>query len=186
MQPIPEHLACHDWYAAHLAWLVGKGLSVLHDPGGVESRRADLIGADLRGANLRGADLSADLSGADLCYADLRGANLRGAAGVASRDECIARLDEIREHVVEHGDQLNMLSWHGDGWSSDLGPDHACKTSHCLAGWAQALCPDASIRKLDPVDAGVKLIPLAAGRFWDGDKETYEWLKNREYATAED
>jgi hypothetical protein len=114
--------------------------------------------------------------------ADLGGADLGGANGVATRDECIARLDAIREHICVHGDQLKMDNWHGSGWNAELGPQHACETSHCLAGWAQALCADEGIRKLDPVTAGVRLIPLAAGRFWDGDEQTKEWLEKREYA----
>jgi uncharacterized protein YjbI with pentapeptide repeats len=144
---------------------------------------ADLSRANLRDAYLRGANLrDADLSGANLRDADLSGANLSGAGGVATREECIARLDEIREHICVHGDQLEMCNWHGSGWHADMGPEHACQTSHCLAGWAQALCPDKETRSLDPVTAGVRLIPLAASRFWDFDESTKEWLEKREYA----
>jgi hypothetical protein len=75
-----------------------------------------------------------------------------------------------------------MNNWHGTGWSPECGPEHACETAHCLAGWAQALCPDKSIRMLDPTTAGVRLIPLAAPRFYDTDDCVYQWLKNREYA----
>ena len=132
-------------------------------------------GADLRGADLRGADLR---------VAKLRFAILRCAEGIATREECIARLDEIRTHIIEHGDKLEMGKWHGEGWSADCGPEHACKTSHCLVGWAQALCPDKAIRELDPITAGVRLIPLAAGRFWGDDATTRAWLENREYAES--
>jgi hypothetical protein len=38
---------------------------------------------------------------------------------------------------------------------------------------------------LDPTTAGVRLIPLAAPRFYDTDDCVYGWLKNREYAKAE-
>jgi hypothetical protein len=182
---------------SHKKWLDGKG-GVKADLrganlswaclGGARLREANLSGANLRGAylnwaNLRGADLSgADLSGADLSGAYLCGANLSEANGVATKDECIAHLDEIREHVCMHNDQLNMRLWHGEKWSPETKPEHACQTAHCLAGWAQALCPDASMRALDPITAGVRLIPLAAGRFWDTDASVKEWLERRLYA----
>jgi hypothetical protein len=161
----------HRWTGAELFSAECDSLS-LCVANAVDSN-ANLRNANLRGANLRDADLGG---------ADLGGAYLRGANGVATRDECIARLDAIREHICVHGDQLKMDNWHGSGWNAELGPQHACETSHCLAGWAQALCADEGIRKLDPVTAGVRLIPLAAGRFWDGDEQTKEWLEKREYA----
>lgn len=167
MRTIPKNLERFDWYAPHQAWLKNRGYSY-HDPGDAAASRADLSGADL--------------SRADLSGAYLRGANLSRAEGVATREECIARLDEIRTHIIEHGDPLAMSSWHDDEWSAETEPVHACQTSHCLAGWAQALCPDKKIRQLDPVQAGVLLIPLAAPMFWSEDSVAKKWLEDREYA----
>jgi hypothetical protein len=202
-------LSCADLSGADLRYANLSGANLRDaDLSGADLRDANLSGANLRGANLSGANLSganlrdaylrdanlsdanlsganlsdANLSGADLSCADLSGADLSGADGIATREECIARLDEIREHICVHGDQLKMDNWHGTGWNAKVGPEHACETSHCLAGWAQALCADESIRKLDPTTAGVRLIPLAAGRFWDSDETTKEWLEKREYA----
>ncbi|MCI0541141.1 MAG: pentapeptide repeat-containing protein [Verrucomicrobiales bacterium] len=176
----------------HGAILHGAKLS------GANLTDADLHGAILCSAELRGANLTdADLHGAILCGAELRGANLTDALftgadlsgarlsdtkGTTTNEESIARLDEIREHVIVHGDELKMGAWHGTGWDPDCEPEHACKTSHCLAGWAQALCPDKSIRELDPITAGVRLIPLAAGRFWGDAENTKKWLESRAYA----
>lgn len=144
---------------------------------------ADLSDADLRDADLRGADLSdADLRGAVLSGADLGDADLRGAKHVATREECIVRLDEIRTHVIDHGDKLRMDTWHDGAWTAECEPQHACQTAHCLAGWAQALCPDKAMRELDPVTAGVRLIPLAAPLFWSTDSRVKQWLADREYA----
>ena len=155
---------------------------------GVKLRGADLRGANLEGANLEGANLSganlegADLSDANLKGADLRRADLEGAKGVASREDSIKRLDEIREHIIEHGDLLDMSKWHGYGWDSTTSVAHACDTAHCLAGWSQALSDDPEIRRLSALEAGVRLIPLAVGKFWDYDESVMSWLKNREYA----
>lgn len=152
--------------------------------------KADLMGADLMGANLRyatleGADLrGANLRDADFGGADLRKADLRDVTGIATREECIARLDEIRAHVIEHNDRLDMTCWHASAWSPTTEPAHACETAHCLAGWAQALSHDASIRQLHPTTAGVRLIPLAAGMFWETDERVRDWLTDREYATT--
>lgn len=151
---IPEHLAKFEWYKAHQLWLKGEG------------------------------GCRADLSGAVLSRAVLRGAVLSRAVGVATKQECITRLGEIREHIVEHGDLLDMQMWHGNGWDHSKPPEeHACQTAHCLAGWVQALHPDAFVRAMNPVDAGVKLIPLAAPLFWSDNNTVMEWLRDRKYAT---
>jgi hypothetical protein len=75
-----------------------------------------------------------------------------------------------------------MGHWHGEDWTPETQPVHACQTTHCLAGWAQALHPDAFVRALDPVDAGVKLIPLAVPLFWSSNDVVLNWLRNRTYA----
>lgn len=212
MNQTPKHLQQYDWCALIGADLIGADLisadltdadltrADLTDANltGADLIGANLIDADLIGANLTRANLTdADLTGADLSGANLSGANLSGAVlsganlsgadltdarGVATREECVAMLDEIRVHVIEHGDRLYMSSWHGSDWSPSVSPEHACETSHCLAGWAQALSPDPEVRRLDPVTAGVRLIPLAAPRFWDDDPDALSWLRDREYA----
>ena len=163
MLPFPSHLTKYDWYAPHQAWLRERGYSWHHDPAEASPRRMVLSGAVLSGADLGDADL-------------------RGAKHVATREECIVRLDEIRTHVIDHGDKLRMDTWHDGAWTAECEPQHACQTAHCLAGWAQALCPDKAMRELDPVTAGVRLIPLAAPLFWSTDSRVKQWLADREYA----
>ena len=103
-------------------------------------RSADLRSADLRSANLSWADLSsADLRSADLSSADLRSADLR-SANLSSADLRSADLRSIENDIripslnrkilaaIEAGNILDMSSWHG--------PDGACGTMHCRAGWS--------------------------------------------------
>mgnify|MGYP004259535753 CR=1 FL=1 len=93
-------------------------------------------------------------------------------------------ISQVRWHIVEHGDRLDMNYWHGfsNCWHPGTKPEHACKTAHCLAGWAQALFDDHEIRGLHAQDAGIRLIPLAVDMFFESNGKMFEWLNNCEYA----
>ena len=132
---------------------------------------ADLSGADLTYADLTRADLSgADLSGADLTGADLSGADLSGAVGIATEAEEAATWAAVREAVRADRASLRMAGWHGNGWSPDADPG-GCGTTHCLAGWAQALSEDPEIRRLAPAVAGSRLLPRHARLFLASDAD---------------
>ena len=165
---------------------------------------ADLMGADLSGADLMGAYLSvADLMGADLMGADLMGAylmgaylsganlmgaNLSGAIGdFATAEESDSRLAEIAEIVLANPERLAMGGWHGEGWDATHTPEeeHSCKTAHCMAGWAQALCLEPVIRRMDPVRAGLMLIPTAAHMFYASNEDAIEFLKTKRRESKE-
>jgi len=159
--------------------------------GGADLGGADLGGADLRGAYLRGADLrDAYLRGADLRGAYLRGAYLGGAKGLpipfASKEESTATLDRIREIVLAEPERLTMDKWHGSEWKASKVPEKPgqCGTTHCLAGWAQALSTDVAVRKLDPQFAGMLLIPTATHMFFSSNDAALRFLRDREYAKA--
>ncbi len=143
--------------------------------------RANLSAADLRGADLNAANLSG---------ADLRGADLRGAHGLdlATPEESEAMLAKIAEVVLSQPKRLNMAHWHGQSWDATHTPpeeEHSCGTAHCLAGWAQALCPVPLIRRMDPERAGIMLIPTAAHMFRKTDAEALEFLRTKLPKTAE-
>lgn len=102
--------------------------------------KTNLTRANLTGADLTGADLTrANLTGANLTDANLTDANLTGAY-MPDAYMPGATKDPIAVPVIEHidaqilraldaGGTLDMSSWH----------DHACKTTHCRAGWAITL-----------------------------------------------
>jgi hypothetical protein len=146
---------------------------------GANLARAYLAGASLDGASLDGASLAraylagASLDGASLDGANLTGANLARAKGLPSREDAIALLDEIREVVVADQDKLHMQTWHEDG-----SRPHDCGTTHCLAGWAQAL------RKLDSPKAGVRAIWPASHMVYASDADALEFMRERRYATT--
>jgi hypothetical protein len=147
--------------------------------------RADLAGADLAGANLAGADLA----GADLSGADLAGANLARVKNfLRPSPEEIMRLDEVREIVLKKPKRLAMDSWHSGNWTPEHTPEeeYVCGSAHCIAGWLQALCPDAKVRQMDPRMAGVKLAPASAYMFTASNAAALRWLENREYARFEE
>jgi hypothetical protein len=127
--------------------------------------RASLSGADLDGANLTGADLrGAFLAGANLDGADLRGANLDGAIGIATAAEEAVTWAAVVAAVRAEPDRLDMQDWHGAGW--DPAAVGACGTTHCLAGWAQALSNDPEVRWMVPAIAGSRLLPRHARWFY--------------------
>jgi hypothetical protein len=169
---------------------------------GANLARANLAGADLAGANLAGANLAganlarANLAGANLARANLAGANLAGADlagaklaradlaganGIATPEESDAMLAQIAAIVLSKPERLRMEGWHGPGWDATHTPEeeHSCGTAHCLAGWAQALCPLPLVRRMDPVQAGCMLIPTAAHMFYNSNDEALEFLKGK-------
>ena len=135
---------------------------------------ANLFKANLSGADLRNADLSAaDLFKADLIRANLSGANLRnakmdGAITIISREEEQKNWRAVCE-AVKRTNRLDMRNWHGPGWNPEAKGD--CGTTHCLAGWAQALCDDPVIRKMEPSIVGSILMPRHAHLFMKSDAE---------------
>jgi hypothetical protein len=108
--------------------------------------------------------------------------------GPVSPEE-IMRLDEIRKIALAKPKRLQMNGWHSDKWTPEHTPEeeHECNSAHCMAGFAQALCDDPAIRKMDPESAGRKLLPVtyAMGKFFVSDAEAFEWLEKREYATEQ-
>jgi hypothetical protein len=144
---------------------------------------ADLSSADLRWADLRWANLSsANLRSADLSSADLRWADLRSARGdFATPEESDAMLAKIAELVLAKPERLDMGAWHGEAWDATHTPEeeHSCKTTHCMAGWAQALCPVPFIRRMDAQHAGLLLIPTAVHMFHATNEEALEFLKSK-------
>jgi hypothetical protein len=143
---------------------------------------ADLSGADLSGAYLIGADLSdADLSDAYLSGADLSGAYLRGASGLATEAEEAVTWAAVCQAIVAEPERLAMGDWHGPGW--DPTEPGACGTTHCLAGWAQALSTDPKIRGLSAELAGSILMPRHAHLFFHTTEEVMD-LAREECARA--
>ena len=119
---------------------------------------------------------------------DLRGYILAGKYPllhyIQPTAEEIERLDAVREVVLAQPKRLNMGIWHGEKWDYTHTPEeeHSCHTPHCLAGWLQALSPDAEIRKMSPQGAGKKLAPFAAGLFFSDNETVMDFLENRRYA----
>lgn len=145
---------------------------------GAVSAKADLSSANLSGANL----IWADLSSANLRWADLRWADFRSAVGdFATVEESEAMLAQIAELVLAQPERLDMGKWHGEQWDSTHTPEeeHSCKTTHCMAGWAQALCPVPFIRRMDAQYAGLLLIPTAVHMFHASSEDALEFLKSK-------
>jgi len=161
------------------------------DLAGAYLARANLAGADLADADLAGANLAgADLAGAYLARANLAGADLAGAylarANLArATKEEIERLDVVREIVLANPDRLDMDSWHSREWNSEHTPEEErnCGSTHCIAGWLQALSADPEVRSMDPVLAGGKLAPCAVPFFYAPNAIALQWLKDRAYDT---
>lgn len=120
--------------------------------------------------------------------ADLGWADLRWAIGdFATPEESDAMLREIAKIVLEKPERLAMGGWHGLKWDATHTPEEerSCGTAHCLAGWAQALCPLPLLRRMDPVRAGIMLIPTAAHMFYKTNEEALEFLKTKRRAAKE-
>ena len=98
----------------------------------------------------------------------------------------IALLDQIRTQVVDQNGTLAMGDWHGDETKWDANQAGTCGTTHCLAGWAQALSTDPEIRRLDPEIAGRRLIPRTAHLFFSTNDRAMKFLRDREYASFVD
>jgi hypothetical protein len=167
--------------------------------GNISSGLTGNISSDLTGdiSDLTGdiSDLTGNISGLTGNISDLTG-NIGGlrkdiAAGKypgvsirkADADE-IARLDAVREIVLNKPERLVMDCWHSDEWTADHTPEeeHSCGSAHCIAGWLQALSPDEDVRRMNPMLAGHQLAPASAYMFYSGDDEALHWLKDREYA----
>ena len=95
---------------------------------------------------------------------------LSRAGGIATKAEEAATWAAVREAVCADRASLYMAGWHGDDWLPDAAPG-GCGTTHCLAGWAQALSPDPEIRRLDPAVAGSRLLPRHAYLFFASDAD---------------
>lgn len=152
---------------------------------GADLTRADLTGASLTGVNLTSANLTrANLTRANLAGADLTGADLTGAKGVATAEESDALLAQIADIVLARPERLEMNCWHGPAWDWTHTPQeaHTCGTTHCLAGWAQALCSVGAIRRMDPLQAGVMLIPTAAHLFYASNEAALAFLRGKQRA----
>ena len=164
----------------HSLWLADA-------PGGQRAnlRDADLRDADLRGtnlsdanlagANLRGADLrGADLRGADLSDANLRGAALRGAnltdviwpdgKPTETIEESDALARRIAALVLAEPASLAMNKW------------HTCATTHCLAGWAEALT-ESDVQPGRAHAIGLQRLPTLAHLFFSSDAEALDALR---------
>ena len=99
----------------------------------------------------------------------------------------LPRLDEVREIVLKQPQRLRMKSWHSGNWTPAHTPEeeHACGSAHCIAGWLQALSPDAEIRKMNPQVAGEQLAPASSYMFYVSDARALAWLTDRGYAKIE-
>ena len=80
-----------------------------------------------------------------------------------------------------------MNSWHSNNWEFETIPDvpGECGTTHCLAGWAQALSKDIAVRQLPASVAGIVLIPTASHMFYETNENAMCFLRDREYAKEE-
>ncbi len=181
------------------AYLDGKVLFTADIPDDTEPRfqvraalqiavkaRANLAGAYLAGADLARANLAdANLAGAYLARANLAGANLADAKNLPKPSpEEIMRLDEVREIVLKKPERLKMSGWHFGEWTPEHTPEeeHKCGSAHCIAGWLQALSPDAKVRQMEPEAAGKMLAPASAYMFTASDPVAMQWLKDSGYA----
>jgi hypothetical protein len=86
---------------------------------------AKLVNANLEYANLQNANLRhADMRRADLRYATFTGANLDGA---------------LIDYEIEEGLLLRVAHAALQDGALDMSDWHKCKTTHCIAGWAEVL-----------------------------------------------
>ena len=101
------------------------------------------------------------------------------------REEEIAMLDRIRGIVLADPDRLDMNEWHGEEWTPDCPIDGevTCGTTHCLAGWAQALTTDPTLRTMPAQIAGKNLLPRSGHLFFANEERVLQYLRDREYAT---
>lgn len=156
--------AIRDGRPANLAWANLEGACLV---------RANLEWANLEGANLDGANLDgASLTGANLAGAYLEGANLDGATGIATAEEEAATWRAVCAAVVAAPGRLDMYAWHGPAW--DPSAVGACGTTHCLAGWAQALSADPVVRAMEAGVAGSRLLPRHAHLFYTDTDDVLE------------
>jgi hypothetical protein len=131
---------------------------------------ANLKYANLESANLKYANLkSANLESANLKYANLKSANLESAKGIPIADPALPR--RVAEAILAKPDALNMATWHGS---------NACGTTHCLAGWAIALTPGASMLedRIGAQTTGQLLMPSAAHLFTATNQAALEWCRS--------
>lgn len=163
---------------------------------GASFNKASLIGADLQGAdlrdsfineiNLKGANLcrcnlqgariyKTDMSHMDLNMVDFRGASLYGVnlrsadienCALPSRTSAIKLLDEIREAVLAHPEQLEMNRRKRNN-----------DTQKNLIQWAQSLCGFK-----DPDSVSLAIWP-AAHMTYSTNEEILQFLERREYDT---
>lgn len=100
--------------------------------------------------------------GAALKYVKIPGLNYTGQSEETE--------EAIWADVCKHAKLgLDMDQWHGDDWNPY--EEGTCGTTHCLAGWVQALSTDPEIRHMDPLEAGLKLIPRHAHLFYKTNEE---------------
>ena len=130
-------------------------------------KRQYLSDADLSDANLRRANLSgADLSGAylDDMYVDIP-----------------TDLSEVRPIILSTPDRLKMHLWHSDeDWhNGEAKPIHACKTAHCLAGFAHHM---AALKR--PALLSPKVNVYLVGKRALGDEAASHFLDSDEAALA--
>jgi len=86
------------------------------------------------------------------------------------------------DRSLEPGDDDGLCPrWHGPKWDATHTPEeeHSCGTAHCLAGWAQALCPLPLVRRMDPERAGLMLIPTAAHMFRATNEDARKFLESK-------
>ena len=153
------------------------------DISGARLSGANLTWADLAGAHLADANLTgADLTGANLADANLAGAELTVAIGIATEAEEAATWAAVREAILADPSLLAMHAWHGSDWDPDA--VGTCGTTHCLAGWAQALATDPEVRGLSAELAGSRLLPRHAHLFYGSDSAVLALLR-REVSVPE-
>jgi hypothetical protein len=87
------------------------------------------------------------------------------------KDTQDARIKAIAEIVLSRGNALDMLNW------------HACKTAHCLAGWAihnEGEDGYALEQEVGPASAGAILLGVeAASYFFTNNVIVREWLESK-------
>ena len=72
---------------------------------------------------------------------------------------------------------LDMSQWHAP-FQWDPEKPGTCGTTHCLAGWAQALSTDMEIRRASAIIAGLALIPRHAHLFFHGTEEVLALIES--------
>ena len=158
--------------------------------------RADLRGADLTDADvvkcvLQGTDLrDADLTRTNLAGTSIADVNLEGATGIVPADEENATWLAVCRVINDNPHHFLMCDWHTSStWVEDEGsvtPESAddalaratsCGTTHCIAGWAQALSLDPAVRAMRTPVAGSSLLPRHAHLFHLSDEEAWGAIK---------